>query len=85
MIRNVAHILGIELLAAAQGVEFLRPLLSSAPLEQVHALLRRRCPGMPHDHYLAPDIQNAAELVADGSLAGVLRTIPNLPALWIPA
>ena len=30
MIRNTAHILGIELLAAAQGIEFLRPLQSSA-------------------------------------------------------
>ena len=47
MIANTAHILGIELLAAAQGIEFLRPLASSPPLEAAHALLRgavrRRC------------------------------------------
>src|SRR4029077_17097375 len=49
MIRNVAHILGIELLAAAQGVEFLRPLTSSVALEQVHALLRTHCPAMAQD------------------------------------
>ena len=44
MIANVAHILGIELLAAAQGIDFLRPLHSSVALEQVHALLRAQVP-----------------------------------------
>jgi len=84
MIRNVAHILGIELLAAAQGIEFLRPLTSSAALEAVHALLRAQCPAMAHDRYLAPDIECATSLVTDGSLARHLRTLPQLPALWIP-
>ena len=41
MISNVAHIIAIEWLAAAQGIEFLRPLRSSPALEQVHALLKK--------------------------------------------
>ena len=85
MIANTAHILGIELLAAAQGMEFLRPLASSAALESAHALLRERCPPMPTDRYLAPDIESATALVQDGALARVLRTLPGLPALWYPA
>jgi len=85
MIANVAHILGIELLAAAQGVDFLRPLRTSDAIEQVHALLRARCPTMMQDRYLAPDIEAAGTLVADGSLARILRTLPDLPALWTPA
>ena len=85
MIANVAHILGIELLAAAQGIDFLRPLRSSAALEQVHALLRAQCAAMMQDRYLAPDIEAAAALVRDGSLARILRTLPELPRLWIPA
>ena len=85
MIANTAHILGIELLAAAQGIEFLRPLLSSAVLEQVHALLRQTVPAMAQDRYLAPDIERATTLVRDGSLARILRTLPRLPVLWIPA
>ena len=85
MITNVSHILGIELLAAAQGVEFLRPLQSSPALEAVHALLRERCPAMMQDRYLAPDIESASALVADGSLARILRTLPGLPMLWNPA
>ncbi len=85
MIANVAHILGIELLAAAQGVDFLRPLRSSPALEQLRALLRGHCPAMMEDRYLAPDIEAASALVRDGSLSRVLRTLDGLPALWTPA
>src|SRR5688500_4622686 len=85
MIANTAHILGIELLAAAQGIEYLRPLESSAALEQAHGLLRAVCPSMHSDRYLAPDIEHATGLVRDGSLARLLRTLPGLPALWQPA
>ena len=84
MISNVAHILGIELLASAQGIDFLRPLQSSAALEEVHARLRALCPAMMQDRYLAPDIEAASALVHSGELARILRTLPGLPALWIP-
>ena len=85
MIANVAHILGIEWLAAAQGVEFLRPLRSSAPLEAAHGLLRQRCPAMMQDRYLAPDIEAAAAAVLKGQAAGVLRQLAGLPVLWVAA
>jgi histidine ammonia-lyase len=82
MVDNTAHILGIELLAASQGIDFLRPLQSSAVLEQVHALLRRQVPKMLHDRYLAPDIAHATTLVRDGSLARLLQKLAGLPLLW---
>jgi histidine ammonia-lyase len=82
MIRNTAHILGIEWLAAAQGIEFLRPLRSSEPLERAHALLRSAVPAMAQDRYLAPDIDTATTMVCDGSLARILQTLPTLPA-WL--
>jgi len=83
MISNTAHILGIELLAAAQGIEFLRPLKSSAVLEEVHALLRQDIAAHHVDRYLAPDIAHATELVRNGALAHLLRTLPGLPVLWV--
>jgi histidine ammonia-lyase len=82
MISNVSVILGIEWLASAQGVEFLRPLRSSAALEQAHALLRAACGAMPTDRYLAPDIEKATALVARGALSSVFRNIEGLPTLW---
>jgi len=85
MIQNVAHILGIELLAAAQGIDFLRPLRSSPPLEQAHELLRAVCPVMNEDRYLAPDIEAATALVQNGALARILRSFPELPPLWVAA
>ena len=85
MIRNTAHILGIELLAAAQGIEFQRPLRSSAPLEQAHALLREQVASVDVDRFLAPEIERATTLVTHGSLGAAFRALPDLPALWIPA
>ena len=84
MIDNTAHILGIEFLAAAQGIEFLRPLRSSVALEEVQALLRARVPAMGEDRYLAPDIEHASALVRGGALSRIFRALPDLPRLWIP-
>jgi histidine ammonia-lyase len=84
MISNTAHILGIELLAAAQGIEFLRPLHSSAPLEAVHALLRKDVPAHHVDRYLAPDMAHATQMVRDGTVASVVRGLAGLPKLWVP-
>jgi histidine ammonia-lyase len=85
MVANVAHILAIELLAAAEGIEFLRPLRSSAPLESAHALLRTQVPRFAVDRFIAPDIERAAALVRVGTLAWAFRAMPGLPALWTPA
>ena len=87
MIANTAHILGIELLAAAQGVEFLRPLKTSAALEEAHGLLRQVCASIATDRYMAPEIERATLLVCDGALSKVFRALPgsaDLPALWTP-
>jgi histidine ammonia-lyase len=84
MIHNTAHILGIELLAAAQGIEFLRPLTSSPILEEVHALLRKDIAAHHVDRYLAPDIAHATQLVQGGAVARLLKPLSGLPALWIP-
>lgn len=40
VVENVEHVLAIELLAACQAIEFLRPLKTTAPLEAVYGLVR---------------------------------------------
>ena len=70
MAANTATVVGIELLAAAQGIEFHRPLTSSTDLEQVWAIVREAAAAYTQDHYFAPDIARAAE----GVTAGRYRT-----------
>lgn len=69
MVENLERILGVELLCAAQGVEFRGPLKTSAPLQRVLATLRERVATLREDRYLAPDLEAAAELVAQGRVA----------------
>jgi histidine ammonia-lyase len=60
---NTANILAIELLAAAEGIEFHRPLKSSAALEEAHAAIRERVPRFGRDRFFAPAIAEARRLV----------------------
>lgn len=55
--QNVETVIAIELLAAAQGIEFHRPLRTSEPLEILHAKIRGLVPAYNEDRYFAPDIQ----------------------------
>lgn len=65
---NVADIVGIELLAAVQGLEFQRPLQSSVTLEQTVAEIRAVVPHYEVDRYFAPDLAAIAALVRNGTL-----------------
>jgi histidine ammonia-lyase len=60
---NVTTILAIELLAAAQGIDLLRPLRSSAALEALHAEVRTRVPAWDADREMAPDIAAARDFL----------------------
>ena len=68
MSRNAAYVIGIELLAAAQGCDFHAPLRSSEALERARGLLRKSVPHLSDDRHFAPDIESATELVWSGAL-----------------
>jgi histidine ammonia-lyase len=57
MVENSATIVGIEAMAAAQGIEFHRPLTSSPALEEMVHEIRARVAFYEHDRFLAPDIE----------------------------
>jgi histidine ammonia-lyase len=69
MTDNAAHIVAIELLAAAQGVELRRPLRSSAPLEAALARVRRQAAFLTDDRPLAGEIAPLAGKVLAGRFA----------------
>ncbi|WP_425046387.1 histidine ammonia-lyase [Primorskyibacter sp. S87] len=81
MAGNLERILGVELLCAAQGVEFRSPLATSASLQRVVAALRERVETLGADRYLAPDLEQAARLVRDGQLTAACGLdLPELGA-----
>ncbi len=78
MLTNVAHIVAIELLAAAQGIEFHRPQQSSPALEAALAEIRRVSPRFTEDRSLSADIAAVAALVDAGRFrAAAARVLPS--------
>ncbi len=73
MAGNLAGILAIELLAAAQAIEFHRPLRSSGPVEAAHALVRGVALPWAEDRVMAPDIAAVKALVERGRFAAIVE------------
>jgi histidine ammonia-lyase len=81
MLDNAAAVVGIELLAAAQGIDFHRPARSSAPLERAHEVIRSEVAFYAADRYFAPDIACATQWVHSGRFAAsVARLLPSAVA-----
>ncbi|MDJ0278060.1 histidine ammonia-lyase [Sphingomonas sp. 2R-10] len=79
MAANAQAVIGIELLAACQGMDFHAPLASSAPLTAAREHLRGIVPTLTDDRYFHPDMEHANTLIRSGSLiaaAGV--ALPGL-------
>jgi histidine ammonia-lyase len=65
MLANTATVVGIEAMAAAQGIDFLRPLASSPAIEAEHAAIRARVAYLDRDRFLAHDIEAMREWALD--------------------
>lgn len=68
MVDNLNMILGVEMMCAAQGIEFRAPLKTSPPLAAVVARLRADVATLGEDRFLAPDMAAAAGLIGSGAL-----------------
>jgi histidine ammonia-lyase len=67
-VRNLRHVLAIELIAAAEALEYRRPLRSSPSVEQAHAIIRQHVARSDGDRPPAPDITRLADAIAAGAL-----------------
>ena len=65
---NLAKIVAVEWLAAAQGIGFRAPLKTSVRLAEALARLRAVVPPLEEDRYMAPDIEAAVDLARAGAL-----------------
>jgi histidine ammonia-lyase len=72
---NLRRIIAIELLAAAEGIDFRRPLKSSEPVEATYALIRGKAASREIDREFATDIESIAAMVESGAFEGF---VPDL-------
>lgn len=80
MIDNLNCILGIELLCAAQGIDFRAPLVTSDTLQCVVARVRKDVETLGEDRYLAPDLKKATVMIANGDIVTV--TAIDMPEFY---
>jgi len=81
MIDNLNRILGVELLCAAQGIDFRAPLATSETLQRVVKRVRKDVATLDEDRYLAPDLERAARMVAEGEITrAAALDMPELSA-----
>jgi histidine ammonia-lyase len=66
---NTAHVLGVELLAAAHALDAMRPLTTTVELQRVHDEVRAIAPYRAADHRLDRDMTRLAQWVDSGALS----------------
>jgi histidine ammonia-lyase len=74
VVDNVTRVLAVELLAACQAMDFLKPLKSSRAIETARRIVRRRVKTWTRDRFISPDLEAGAELVEDG-FSEILATL----------
>ncbi len=75
MTGNLLNIVAIEYLAACQGVDFRKPLRTSAALQIAHDAMRTRVPFATQDRLLAADIEAAAEVIRLPAVQALTQSI----------
>jgi histidine ammonia-lyase len=73
VLANAERALAIELLAGAQGVEFLAPLEPGVGVQAARALIRSLSERVRDDRPLAPDIEAVAGAIRDGSAVATVE------------
>lgn len=68
VVAHVETVVAIELLAACQALDLVRPLRTTEALEAVHALVRTRVAMYDRDRYMKPDVDAVVALVRTGAL-----------------
>jgi histidine ammonia-lyase len=73
VIDNLEYIQAIELLYAAQAMDFRRPLKSTPVIEACHSLVREKVPYIEDDRIFADDINALHQLITNGSFLATVN------------
>ncbi|KHJ93345.1 histidine ammonia-lyase [Oesophagostomum dentatum] len=68
VVEHVEAVLAMELMAACQGMEFLKPLISTAPLNKVYQLVRSVSAPLTEDRFMQPEIEAVTQLLRDNKV-----------------
>jgi histidine ammonia-lyase len=68
VVRNVRYVLAIELMCAAQGLDFRAPLKPGRGVARAHAIVRKLVDGLTRDRVLSGDITALASAIERGQL-----------------
>ncbi|KAJ6242234.1 histidine ammonia-lyase [Anaeramoeba flamelloides] len=69
VVKNIEYIVAIELLAACQALEFLKPYKPSKPIQKVYQLVRKLVEPWDKDRYFSPDIEVVAKLIRENQIS----------------
>ncbi|WP_438864462.1 histidine ammonia-lyase [Neptunicella sp.] len=75
MAENTRGIIAVELLSAAQGMDFRRPLKSSLKVEQGYQLVREQVSFYDSDRYFSPDIEHISQIIGEGKFNPLVESI----------
>ena len=74
IVRNVRYVLAIELMCAAQGIDYRAPLKPGRGVTRAHKAVRRLVPTLSSDRVLSPDIERLAAAIADDAFTSSQAT-----------
>jgi histidine ammonia-lyase len=74
---NLSRIIAIELMASTEGIDFRRPLTSSGPLEETHALVRSKALSREQDREFSTDIEAVATMIESNAFHFLVPAILN--------
>jgi len=83
VIDNVRRVVAIELMCAAQALEFHRGLAPGRGVAAVHAAVRERVPFIEHDTVLAPYVASLVDAIAGGAIGDAVRGAVGSFMEWV--
>lgn len=75
IVDNLEWILAIELLCAAQGLDFRKPLQPARKLQQAHTIIRAKVAHLDEDREPHPDIRALAHMIRSGAFDALLASV----------
>jgi histidine ammonia-lyase len=77
IVRNLQHIIGIELMCGAQALDYRAPLTAGIGAAAAHRAVRKLVPTLESDRVMHGDMAMLAEAVADGVFDPVVLEVGN--------